>query len=89
MDLVGCLDIYKVYKGILFKLLDFRKGELAYEMFMCGLNTEVYGDDGESHKITHAGVAKHPNNRAMEYIAEKIISRIKLCGLLMSKKHCS
>ena len=48
---------------------------------MCGLNTEVYGDDGESHKITHAGVAKHPNNRAMEYIAEKIISRIKLCGL--------
>ena len=48
---------------------------------MCGMNTEVYGDDGKVHKVTHAGVAKHPNDRAMAYIAQKIISRMKLYGM--------
>ena len=70
-------EIAKKSKSIYISLTDIQNRE----DFMCGMNTEVYGDDGEIHKITHAGVAKHPNDRAMEYIAEKIISRIKICGL--------
>ena len=37
-----------------------------------GLGTVVYGDDGVEHVIEHDGVAAHPGDEAMKYIAEKI-----------------
>lgn len=38
------------------------------------LGTIVYGDDGLLHVIEHDGVSQHPNDKAMRYIAEQIIS---------------
>lgn len=70
-------EIAKKSKAVYISLADIQNRE----EFMCGMNTEVYGDDGMVHKVTHAGVAKHPNDHAMEYIAQKIILMIKVCGL--------
>lgn len=44
--------------------------------YQCGIGTIVYGSDGQSHTIEHAGVAAHPGNNGMRYIAESIISVI-------------
>lgn len=46
------------------------------EDYMAGLGTAVYGDDEEWHKIGHSGVAKHPGDKGMAFIAEKIIEAI-------------
>ena len=40
------------------------------------LGTIVYGDDGLLHVIEHDGVSQHPNDKAMRYIAEQIISNM-------------
>lgn len=37
----------------------------------------VYDENGEAKKILHDGVAMHPNDKAMKYIAEKIFEKIK------------
>ena len=42
-----------------------------------GLGTTVYGNDGVAHEINHDGVAKHPGDDAMKYIAEEIYIRVK------------
>ena len=60
--------------------IDLKKLQLD-KKYMCGLGTKVYGADGRFHIVEHNGVAQHPNDYAMEYIAKKIISRIKLCGI--------
>ncbi len=39
----------------------------------CGMGTEVYDEDGKAHIVEHCGVAAHPNDKAMRYIADKII----------------
>lgn len=43
--------------------------------YMCGLECQVYGDDGKKHVVNHEGVAKHPNDKAMEVIAKRIIMK--------------
>jgi len=53
--------------------LDDIVGDSSYK---CGLNTTVYSDDGVAHTVTHDGVANHPGDRGMEYIANKVISLI-------------
>ena len=44
--------------------------------YQCGIGTVVYGDDGEAHIVEHDGVAIHPNDKAMQYIADKVIEAI-------------
>ena len=41
--------------------------------YMCGLENKVCGDDGKMHIVKHEGVAKHPNDRAMDVIANRIM----------------
>ncbi len=48
--------------------------DLSYQ---AGLGTVVFGSDGSKHLIAHEGVAAHPNDSAMEYIAQKIMECIK------------
>ena len=50
--------------------------DLQAPEYYAGLGTVVYGDDGEAHTIDHAGVAKHPGNRAMVAIAERIVAAL-------------
>lgn len=42
------------------------------EEYQCGLETIVYGDDGQSHTVRHKGASLHPGDKGMEYIAEKV-----------------
>lgn len=49
------------------------KDKKEYEV---GIGTEVFGEDGEAHIVEHTGVAAHPNDEAMKYIAERIIENI-------------
>ena len=44
--------------------------------YQAGLGTTVYGDDGVGHTIEHNGVARHPGDKGMEYIANKILDVI-------------
>lgn len=48
------------------------------EKYMCGKNTIIYDDLSVEHIVEHNGVAKHPNDLAMEYIAEGIIEHIRI-----------
>ncbi len=42
----------------------------------CGIGTVVFGDDGTSHKVEHTGVATHPGDVGMQYIADSIIAAL-------------
>ena len=42
------------------------------------MDTIVYGEDGKKYKVEHKGVAGHPGDRGMEYIADSIINTIEL-----------
>ena len=37
-----------------------------------GMGTMVEGDDGKEHEIEHPGVAKHPEDTGMKWIAKKM-----------------
>lgn len=49
-------------------LMDIQSAEFAI-----GTGVEVFGDDGKKHLVTHSGVAKHPNDKAMRICAERIL----------------
>lgn len=47
------------------------------EEYQCGMDTTVYDSDGSPHTVEHAGVADHPGNQGMKWIADKIIEVTK------------
>lgn len=62
-----------IVADVSFVSLDEIKGDDAYR---CGLGTTVYDENGHPHIVEHEGVAIHPNDLAMEYIANSVISFI-------------
>ena len=46
---------------------------LAYRS---AIGATVYGDDGQAHKIINWTVARHPNDKGMEYIAYKVLEQL-------------
>ena len=44
--------------------------------YQAGLDTIVYDDNGASHTIEHNGVARHPGDKGMRYMADKILDVI-------------
>lgn len=45
--------------------------------YKCGIGSVVYGSDGQSHKVEHDGVAIHPGDKGMKYIADGVIEKLK------------
>lgn len=41
--------------------------------YQCGMGTIVFDEEGNSHVVEHADVAKHPGDNGMQYIANAII----------------
>ena len=54
--------------------------------YMCGVDTKVTGEDGEIHLVKHAGVARHPGDKGMKYIADRIIECINFSELNTQKR---
>ena len=54
--------------------LDEIKGLKKYQ---CGMGTIVYDNNGKPHTVEHAGVANHPGNAGMKWIANRIIEVVK------------
>lgn len=50
------------------------QGDPDYE---AGMGTMVEGDDGQKHKIEYSGVATHPGDKGMKYIANKVVEAIE------------
>ena len=49
---------------------------IGIERYRCGIGTIVYDEEGNAHTVEHGGVAKHPGDSGMEYIANKVIELI-------------
>ena len=41
------------------------------------MGATVYGDDGKTYIVDHAGVALHPNDEAMKYMADELLKRLR------------
>lgn len=44
------------------------------EEYDCGFGTIIYEEDGTEHIVEHVGVAAHPGDKAMRYIADAVIA---------------
>lgn len=59
--------------GITFVDLSDIRGKAGYQ---AGIGTTVCGNGGDKHTIEHEGVAKHPGDKGMALIAERVLKRI-------------
>lgn len=59
--------------GADFVSLSLIKGKPEYQ---CGIGTTVYDTGGREHIVKHDGVAAHPGDKGMKYIADAVISVI-------------
>ncbi|ORU00563.1 Acetyltransferase [Anaerovibrio sp. JC8] len=41
--------------------------------YLCGLHSTVLDEAGNKHIVEHNGVAKHPNDKAMQFMASKLV----------------
>ena len=48
------------------------------EEYFAGMGTKVYDTEGNVHVIEHGGVASHPGDSAMKYIAKRIYQEVML-----------
>lgn len=46
------------------------KDDVSYQ---CGLGTVVFDENGTAHVVEHKGVAKHPGDKGMDYIANAVL----------------
>lgn len=46
--------------------------------YQAGLGATVYGGDGQEYVVEHAGVAAHPGDKGMEFIAERILGLVEM-----------
>lgn len=46
--------------------------------YQAGLGTIVYDQNGNGHVIEHEGVAVHPGDKGMKYIAEAVEKKIEV-----------
>lgn len=60
--------------GVDFISLDEIKG---LEEYQCGMNTTVFDSDGNPHTVEHSGLAKHPGDTGMKWIADRILAVVK------------
>ena len=60
--------------GVEFISLDEVKG---LEEYQCGMGTIVYDSEGNPHSVEHSGVAKHPGDTWIKWIAARIIDVVK------------
>ena len=60
-------------KSVQFVSLEEIKGDADYQ---CGIGTVVYDADGNEHVVEHDGVASHPGDLGMKYIAEEVLKVI-------------
>lgn len=60
--------------GVDFVSLSSIKGKAEYQ---CGMDTIVYDSEGREHIVKHDGVAVHPGDKGMKYIADSVISVIE------------
>ncbi len=58
-------------KGILFADLSEIRGVKEYQS---DIGAIVYDDSGEPHTVNHMGVAGHPGDKGMQYIAESVLA---------------
>ena len=54
--------------------LDEIKGLKKYQ---CGMGITVYDNNGNPHTVEHAGVANHPGDAGMKWIADRIVEVVK------------
>lgn len=60
--------------GVRFVSLDEIQGDQEYQ---CGVGATVFDAEGQPHVVEHAGVAIHPGDKGMRYIADRIIDALK------------
>lgn len=60
--------------GVAFADLSEIRGNEAYE---CGFGTVIYDEEGNEHIVEHSGVAIHPGDKAMKYIADAVIAQLQ------------
>lgn len=44
--------------------------------YKAGIGTTVFDKNNNKHIIEHKGVAEHPNDKGMEFIAKSILNKI-------------